>query len=450
MFTNVNRPSAVDVLRPFAVGDTFYADTTTTLAKRTIGSTNDVLTVTGGVPVWSSSIVLTSLSVIDSGFSIIGSADATKKLMFEVDAQTANDTLTIGTGAQTDSRTLTVPVLTGNRTLAVIDQAQTFTTPQTIALGSVSTAESNLVLTATWNDAGDMFRALDVNVTDTASTATSKLIDLRIAGSSRFNVDKTGLMALVGGIDLSGTVQATIGPGLKITSTPSAFTGAGPEFGYSGVRGLMSCFDRTAVQYKGYDFNALDFAFLVSGTTAVSIGPSTVALSASFPLTVASTTDSTSKDTGSIITEGGLGVEKSVMIGGSYGVTTAGARYNFNVSGAYLSWIECDGSAGANYMRFGVANSEWMRITQSGVITTNCTTDSTSKDTGAIITEGGLGVEKSIFAGGMVGAGASTTSLPSLRLPHGTAPSSPTNGDMWTTTAGLFVRINGVTVGPLS
>lgn len=38
----------------------------------------------------------------------------------------------------------------------------------------------------------------------------------------------------------------------------------------------------------------------------------------------------------------------------------------------------------------------------------------------------------------------------SLRVPHGTAPTAPVNGDMWTTTAGLFVRINGATVGPLS
>lgn len=37
-----------------------------------------------------------------------------------------------------------------------------------------------------------------------------------------------------------------------------------------------------------------------------------------------------------------------------------------------------------------------------------------------------------------------------LRLPHGTAPSSPIDGDIWTTTAGLFVRVNGVTVGPLT
>jgi len=32
-----------------------------------------------------------------------------------------------------------------------------------------------------------------------------------------------------------------------------------------------------------------------------------------------------------------------------------------------------------------------------------------------------------------------------LRVVHGAAPTAPVNGDMWTTTAGLFVRINGVT-----
>ncbi len=51
---------------------------------------------------------------------------------------------------------------------------------------------------------------------------------------------------------------------------------------------------------------------------------------------------------------------------------------------------------------------------------------------------------------GQVRTTASTTGVASLRVPHGTAPSSPVNGDIWTTTAGLFVRINGATVGPLS
>jgi len=53
------------------------------------------------------------------------------------------------------------------------------------------------------------------------------------------------------------------------------------------------------------------------------------------------------------------------------------------------------------------------------------------------------------FAGTVI-APAATTAISSVRLPHGAAPTSPVNGDMWTTTAGLYVRINGVTVGPLS
>jgi hypothetical protein len=53
------------------------------------------------------------------------------------------------------------------------------------------------------------------------------------------------------------------------------------------------------------------------------------------------------------------------------------------------------------------------------------------------------------FGGRIVGS-ASTTTRATLNIPHGAAPSSPVNGDMWTTTAGLFVRINGATVGPLT
>ena len=39
-----------------------------------------------------------------------------------------------------------------------------------------------------------------------------------------------------------------------------------------------------------------------------------------------------------------------------------------------------------------------------------------------------------------------TTAIASLVLPHGVAPTTPVNGDVWTTTAGAFHRINGVTM----
>ena len=52
----------------------------------------------------------------------------------------------------------------------------------------------------------------------------------------------------------------------------------------------------------------------------------------------------------------------------------------------------------------------------------------------------------SITAAGTIIAPASISGAPSIRIPHGSAPSSPTNGDMWTTTSGIFHRVNGATV----
>ena len=50
---------------------------------------------------------------------------------------------------------------------------------------------------------------------------------------------------------------------------------------------------------------------------------------------------------------------------------------------------------------------------------------------------------------GKLTGSASSTVRATLNIPHGTAPSSPSNGDVWTTTAGAYVRVNGTTVGPL-
>ncbi len=81
----------------------------------------------------------------------------------------------------------------------------------------------------------------------------------------------------------------------------------------------------------------------------------------------------------------------------------------------------------------------------------NDTADNNYLGTGATLinTTTDDGVNKLQVNGGILTA-ASTTARASIRLPHGNAPTSPVDGDVWTTTAGLFVRINGATVGPLS
>lgn len=50
--------------------------------------------------------------------------------------------------------------------------------------------------------------------------------------------------------------------------------------------------------------------------------------------------------------------------------------------------------------------------------------------------------------GGKLNTIASATTGSGLNLPHGFAPTTPTNGDLWTTTGGLFAQINGATKGP--
>jgi hypothetical protein len=46
---------------------------------------------------------------------------------------------------------------------------------------------------------------------------------------------------------------------------------------------------------------------------------------------------------------------------------------------------------------------------------------------------------------GKITGPASTTAIAPLNLPHGVAPTSPVDGDVWTTTTGTFIRINGAT-----
>lgn len=46
---------------------------------------------------------------------------------------------------------------------------------------------------------------------------------------------------------------------------------------------------------------------------------------------------------------------------------------------------------------------------------------------------------------GLLLTAASTASSAGVRLPQGTAPASPSNGDVWTTSTGIYARIQGVT-----
>lgn len=60
-------------------------------------------------------------------------------------------------------------------------------------------------LADTWNDAGTVFTAIKMNVTDTASDGASLLLDLQVGASSKFRVTKSGGVVSNGGIQASDT-----------------------------------------------------------------------------------------------------------------------------------------------------------------------------------------------------------------------------------------------------
>lgn len=63
-------------------------------------------------------------------------------------------------------------------------------------------------------------------------------------------------------------------------------------------------------------------------------------------------------------------------------------------------------------------------------------------------TTGYLGAASVRWVAAFLGPG--TTTIAPLNLGSGVAPTAPADGDLWITTSGLYARINGVTVGPMS
>jgi len=116
-------------------------------------------------------------------------------------------------------------------------------------------------ITDTWNNAGTVFTAIKMTVTNTASAPGSKLIDLLVGASSKFSVDKDGVVKIVGGIELTAI------------STPTTPTSGIAKFYSEPTAGsktrIMAKFASGAVTCIGVDGGvALNNQFLGDGAGA--------------------------------------------------------------------------------------------------------------------------------------------------------------------------------------
>ncbi len=158
-------------------GDIFYRDSSANMVRLAIGSANDVLTVSGGLPSWAAPSGGGN-EYADDVFRIKDNSDGTKKLAFEVSAITTATT-----------RTLTVPdydatiaTLAGTETLS----NKTLTTPRIADAGSINDGNGNEYI----KFAQTASAVNELTITNAATTTAPQLsatggdtnIDLKLAG----------------------------------------------------------------------------------------------------------------------------------------------------------------------------------------------------------------------------------------------------------------------------
>ena len=78
-----------------------------------------------------------------------------------------------------------------------------------INTGTITSNGPSISNTVIWNSAGIAFTNILSNVTDSGSTAASKLIDLQVNNVSKFSVDKSGNTVLGGSLTVGGAISGT-------------------------------------------------------------------------------------------------------------------------------------------------------------------------------------------------------------------------------------------------
>jgi hypothetical protein len=182
---------------------------------------------------------------------------------------TTGNTLTKASLTGTTQQIVVTPG-NGSITLSTPQNIGTSSTPQfsRLGIGAAASASSRLLvsggivtsndplllLTQQWNNSGTTFTGIDLDIDNTASSAASKLINLKVGGVSRFNVDRDGvgvISALVAGtLNVSGssTVGSLSSNGSPVLTTNSLI--AQTQLALKGYKGGLSIDWVSATQVK--------------------------------------------------------------------------------------------------------------------------------------------------------------------------------------------------------
>jgi hypothetical protein len=129
----------------------------------------------------------------------------------------------------------------------------------TVTSGSLTSTEGSqpvLAATQTWNDVGTTFKGIDLNITNTTSAAASKMLDLRVGGTTKFNVDVDGDVAAAGVVTAKSATATTAGGaqaiGLGTTAALGIYYGSGAPTISAGKGSLYLRSDGSGVSDRMY------------------------------------------------------------------------------------------------------------------------------------------------------------------------------------------------------
>jgi len=315
MFTNISRPSAVDVLRPFEVGDIFTADTTSTLAKVADVAVGNVL-LSGGVgaiPAWGkvtlSSHISGVLPAVNGGTGVANTGTITNA---------GNITFT-GTGTiATGTFTLTVPA-TG--TAGLLGVANNWALANTFSLGTGTSIIVSSTTDSSSKDTGTIVTEGGVGVEKSVTVGTVLGVGGAPVARASFYTATDTTPTTVSAWDTrhvligTGTASGT-GLGLSVnqTSGMSHLLALSPGVAWRELKIFSSIlsWDKAG---GGVAITFSTAGNLLVGTTA------DTGITGAGGLHTTNTTDGTAIGTAANIFDGGVSVGKRLVLDGATGKT---------------------------------------------------------------------------------------------------------------------------------
>ena len=289
--------------------------------------------------------------------------------------------------------------------------------------GTITTqgATETIANVATWRFEEPV---ITVGTGDTITDASTVLI----TGAPTEGTRNWALRATSGAFGIAGNVRigsATVAPtvaldvtGAALVSSTLGVTGVTKVGGQNSVTGTPAFYvgDGTRTAYFGADASATTLTDATQKVARIGVPHYTNSEEAVGALFVTANTST------SVVT---VGSGTSILNAPTRVVLNTAAD---NVTTTGSTQLQCDGPTAITAITGALTVSTTLGVTGAA---SNAIGNTASSSTALILPAG-------------------TTGVSSLRVPHGSAPTSPVNGDIWTTTAGLFVRVNGSTVGPLS